>query len=89
MEAHCKVIPLKTAMTATYDVLSERLNAGPIDGRESDSLINKALCVPARWRKSGNLTISPRVSGIRYICLPTIWVAGKGLVNKKIIKFNV
>lgn len=45
MEAHCKVIPLKTAMTATYDVLSERLNAGPIDGRESDSLINKALCV--------------------------------------------
>lgn len=45
MEAHCKVIPLKTAMTAAYDVLSEKQDAGPIDSREPESLINKALCV--------------------------------------------
>ena len=45
MEAHCKVIPLKTAMTAAYDVLSEKQNAKPVDSRESEGLINKALCV--------------------------------------------
>jgi len=45
MEAHCKVIPLKTAMTAAYDVLSSEHDAGPMDRREEASLINKALCV--------------------------------------------
>jgi hypothetical protein len=45
MEACCKVIPLKTAMTAAYDVLSNKQNANPIDSREEASLINKALCV--------------------------------------------
>jgi hypothetical protein len=32
-------------MTAAYDLLSERQDAGPIDSRESESLLNKALCV--------------------------------------------
>jgi hypothetical protein len=45
MEAHCKVIPLKTAMTAAYDVLSNEYDGGSMDGREEASLINKALCV--------------------------------------------
>ena len=45
MEACCKVIPLKTAMTAAYDVLSNEQNVNPIDSREEASLINKALCV--------------------------------------------
>ena len=45
MEACCKVIPLKTAMTAAYDVLSNEQNANAIDSREEASLINKALCV--------------------------------------------
>jgi hypothetical protein len=45
MEAHCKVIPLKTAMTAAYDVLSNEHDGGYMDGREEASLINKALCV--------------------------------------------
>ena len=45
MEAHCKVIPLKTAMTAAYDVLSSEHDAGPMGSREEASLINKALCV--------------------------------------------
>jgi hypothetical protein len=46
MEAHCKVIPLKTAMTAAYDVLSNEYDAErPTDSREDASLINKALCV--------------------------------------------
>ena len=45
MEAHCKVIPLKTAMTAAYDVLSNEHDGGSMDGREEASLINKALCV--------------------------------------------
>lgn len=45
MEAHCKVIPLKTAMTAAYDVLSSEHTMEPIDSREEASLINKALCV--------------------------------------------
>jgi hypothetical protein len=45
MEAHCKVIPLKTAMTAAYDVLSNEHDADPMDNREEASLINKALCV--------------------------------------------
>jgi hypothetical protein len=45
MEAYCKVIPLKTAMTAAYDVLSNEHNANPIDSKEEASLINKALCV--------------------------------------------
>ncbi len=81
MEAHCKVIPFKnfSKQTATYDVLSERLNAGPIDGRESDSLINKALCV---LKEDGGRGIGLHFSTgirIRYICLPTIWVAWQGL----------
>lgn len=46
MEACCKVIPLKTAMTAAYDVLSNEQNATKsFDSREDASLINKALCV--------------------------------------------
>jgi hypothetical protein len=45
MEACCKVIPLKTAMTAAYDVLSNEQNANTIDSREEASLINKSLCV--------------------------------------------
>jgi hypothetical protein len=45
MEAYCKVISLRTAMTAAYDVLSNEQNANPIDSREEASLINKALCV--------------------------------------------
>ncbi|MBP1735936.1 MAG: hypothetical protein H6Q53_2223 [Deltaproteobacteria bacterium] len=45
MEASCKVIPLKTAMTAAYDVLSGEHIPEPMDGREEASLINKALCV--------------------------------------------
>jgi hypothetical protein len=45
MEAHCKVIPLKTAMTAAYDVLSNEYDAVPMESREEASLINKALCV--------------------------------------------
>jgi hypothetical protein len=45
MEAHCKVISLKTAMTAAYDVLAGEYDAGPLDSREEASLINKALCV--------------------------------------------
>jgi hypothetical protein len=45
MEAHCKVIPLKTAMTAAYDVLLNEYDGGSMDGREEASLINKALCV--------------------------------------------
>ena len=45
MEAYCKVIPLKTAMTAAYDILSNEQNDNPIDSKEEASLINKALCV--------------------------------------------
>ena len=45
MEAYCKVIPLKTAMTAAYDVLSNEHDVDPIDRIEGTSLINKALCV--------------------------------------------
>jgi hypothetical protein len=45
MEAHCKVIPLKTAMTAAYDVLSNEYDGGYMDDWEEASLINKALCV--------------------------------------------
>lgn len=45
MEAHCKVIPLKTAMTAAYNVLSSEHIQEPMDNREERSLINKALCV--------------------------------------------
>jgi hypothetical protein len=45
MEACCKVIPLKTAMTAAYDVLSNEQNANAFDNREEASLINKSLCV--------------------------------------------
>lgn len=45
MEAHCKVIPLKTAMTAAYNVLSSEHIQEPMDNREEWSLINKALCV--------------------------------------------
>ena len=45
MEASCKIIPLKTAMTAAYDVLSNEYDGGSMDGREEASLINKALCV--------------------------------------------
>jgi len=45
MEAHCKVIPLKTAMTAAYDILSNEPNTDTIDSREEASIINKALCV--------------------------------------------
>jgi hypothetical protein len=45
MEGYCKVIPLKTAMTAAYDVLSSEHIQGPMDRREEASLINKALCV--------------------------------------------
>jgi hypothetical protein len=32
MEAHCKVISLKTAMTAAYDVLSNEYDGGPTYG---------------------------------------------------------
>lgn len=45
MEAHCKVIPLKTAMTAAYDILSSEPHTNPIDIREEAGVINKALCV--------------------------------------------
>jgi hypothetical protein len=45
MEARCKVIPLKMAMTAAYNVLSGEHIPEPVDSREEASLINKALCV--------------------------------------------
>jgi hypothetical protein len=45
MEAHFKVIPLKTAMTAAYDVLSSGYLTEPVDSRQEASLINKAHCV--------------------------------------------
>lgn len=45
MEAHCKVIPLKTAMTAAYDVLSNEHFQEPLGSREEASVLNKALCV--------------------------------------------
>ena len=45
MEAHCKVIHLKTAMTAAYDVLRAEQDEEPISSREEASVLNKALCV--------------------------------------------
>ena len=45
MEAHCKVIPLKTAMTAAYDVLSGDHIQEPLDSTEEAGVLNKALCV--------------------------------------------
>lgn len=45
METPCKVIPLKTAMTAAYDILRSEPDKEPMDSREEASLINKALCV--------------------------------------------
>ncbi len=63
METSCKVIPLKTAIAAAYDIPGSGSDVEPMDDRQKAGYMNKALCVLKEMEEEWE--IDHRSPGIR------------------------